>query len=172
MDDYPTTINADGIYEPFSIDCVPKETHLHGTRFGMTYQHLSRYGGGSQISLAMEVLEPGRQANPAHYHTAEEEHVLMLEGSATLMLGARRYILLPGHYVCFPAGQRAGHALYNHTDTPCRYLVLGNPQPHDVAVFPDTGRVEVRALHQGFRGDAQMAYWDGIDVDGDTVHRA
>ena len=41
------------------------------------------------------------------------------------------------------AAQKVWHALFNHTDLPCRCLVLGNPQAHDVVVFPDTGRVGV-----------------------------
>ena len=31
-----------------------------------------------------------------------------------------------------------GHSLFNHTAEPCRYLIIGNPQPHDVAVHPET----------------------------------
>jgi len=58
----------------------------------------------------------------------EEEHVLVLEGSMTLRLGDKRYPLAAGHYACFPAGQKVGHALINETGAPCRYLVLGNPQ--------------------------------------------
>ena len=43
--------------------------------------------------------------------------------------------------------------------------MLGNPQPHDVAVFPDTGRVDVKLMRRGFRESATMNYWEGIDVD-------
>ena len=102
----PSSVNADGIYEPFSIEQVPWETFSRGSRFGMRYQHLSSFGGGTQISLAMEVLEPGRQANQAHYHLLEEEHVFVLEGVLTLRLGERFYEMPAGHYVCFPRGRR------------------------------------------------------------------
>jgi uncharacterized cupin superfamily protein len=63
--------------------------------------------------------------------------------------------------VCFPAGQKVGHALVNHTDAPCRYLVLGNPQKHDVAVFPETGRVSVKLTGEGYHG-TPVGYWDGV----------
>ena len=58
--------------------------------------------------------------------------------------GTMTYMLSSRHYVCFPAGQRVGHSLVNHTSEPWRYLVFGNPQPHDVAVFPESGRESVK----------------------------
>ncbi len=162
----PTSVNAEGVFEPFHTDRVPVETHSRGARFGMCYQHLSSFGGGSQISVAMEVLAPGKQANPSHYHLLEEEHVYVLEGSLTLTLGAKTHELSVGQYVCFPAGQKVGHALFNHTLKPCRYLVFGNPQAHDVAVFPETGRVSVKLTGEGYRSAATLSFWEGIDVGG------
>jgi uncharacterized cupin superfamily protein len=162
MSEDSSSRNADGVYEPFEIGRVPWQEFWHGERFGMRYQQLGSFGGGSQISVSMEVLPPGRQANPAHYHLLEEEHVLVLEGTLTLRLGDRRFSLACGHYVCFPAGQKIGHALINETDEACRYLVFGNPQPHDVAVYPDSGRVSVKLTGEGYRQSATMDYWDGL----------
>ena len=58
-----TSANAHGAFEPFPIDVVPWEEFTYGTRFGMRYQHLSSYGGATQIGISNEVLAPGRQAN-------------------------------------------------------------------------------------------------------------
>ena len=159
-----SSVNADGIFEPFEIDRVPWEEHAQGERFGMRYQQLGKFGGSSQIGVAMEILSPGKQANPAHFHMLEEEHVFILEGKLTLRLGDKSYELSAGHYICFPAGQKVGHALINNTTEPCRYLILGNPNPHDVMVFTDSGRVSVRLTGEGYRKSATMEYWDGEDV--------
>lgn len=56
-----------------------------------------------------------------------------------------------------------GHALVNHTSQPCRYLVFGNPQPHDVAVFPESGRVSVKLTGESYRKSAKMDCWEGVD---------
>ena len=164
MSDHPTSVNAEGVFEPFEIGRVPWEEFSRGTRFGLRYQHLSSFGGGSQISISMEILPPGRQANQAHYHLLEEEHVFVLEGSLTLRLGAKTFELGAGHYVCFPAGQKQGHALINHTAEPCRYLVIGNPHPHDVAVHTDSGVVSVKLAGERYRQSATMEYWEGVNV--------
>src|SRR3546814_4946258 len=76
-------------------------------------------------SASSEELPPGKQSNPLHFHMLEEEHVLILDGTVTLLLGESSYELSAGDYVCFPAGQRAGHALLNRGSATCRYLVIG-----------------------------------------------
>lgn len=113
----------------------------------------------------MEVLPAGKQANQAHYHMLEEEHVFILEGSLTVRLGETSHEVSAGCYVCFPAGQKVAHSLVNHTAEPCRYLVFGNPQPHDVAVFPETGRVNVKLTDESYRTSPTLNYWDGVEVD-------
>ncbi len=162
MSDQTTSANAEGIFEPFRTDRVPWEKVFRGERYGMEFQVLSQFGGGSQITVCMEILPPGRQANQVHYHMLEEEHVLVLEGTMTARLGDRTHVVDAGHYVCFPAGQKMGHSLFNHSTAPCRYLIIGNPQPHDVVVFPETGRVGVRLTGEGYRKAHTMEYWEDV----------
>jgi uncharacterized cupin superfamily protein len=158
----PSAVNAQGVTEPFDIKDVPWQEANRGDRFGMKFQVLSEFAGGKQITVCMEILPPGKQANQKHYHLLEEEHVMVLEGSMTVLLGDRAHEISAGQYICFPAGQKIGHALVNRTGEPCRYLVFGNPQPHDVMVFTDTGRVSVRLTGESYRGSATMDYWEGV----------
>jgi uncharacterized cupin superfamily protein len=162
MSDQATSVGAKGIFEPFRIDRVPWEKVFRGERYGMEFQVLSQYGGGSQITVCMEILPPGRQANQVHYHMLEEEHVLVLDGTMTIRLGDKTHVVDAGHYVCFPAGQKIGHSLFNHSMAPCRYLIIGNPQPHDVVVFPETGRVGVKLTGEGYRKAHTMEYWEDV----------
>lgn len=149
-----------GIFEPFRVEEAPLETFTHG-RFGSRFRQLSAFGGGSHVGVVMEELAPGLQSNMRHYHMLEEEHVLVLEGAMTLLLGDESFEMSAGSYVCFPAGQKAGHALVNRGQTVCRYLLIGERNPHDVIVYPDTGRVGVRLTGEGYRKSATMEYWDG-----------
>ena len=162
MNTRPSAVNAQGIAEPFHIDEVPWEEFGHGVRFGMKYQVLSAFAGATQITVCNEILPPGNQANQAHYHLLEEEHLLVLEGHMTVQLGAAKHEVGPGSYVCFPAGQRVPHSLFNHTDLPCRYLILGNVQQHDVMVYPDTARVHVKLTQASYRMAPTLTYWEGV----------
>jgi uncharacterized cupin superfamily protein len=160
MTDKPGSRNADGIFEPFHVDRVPTEDFSKGERFASRFRQLGEFGGAARVGVCMETLEPGKQACPAHYHMLEEEHLMILEGSLTLRLGEKSYEMSAGHYVCFPAGQKAAHALINNSNAPCRYLLIGERNPHDVIVYPDSGRVGVRLTGEGYRKSATMDYWE------------
>lgn len=161
MKDKRSSADADGVFEPFKVDDVPAEEYAQGERFGLRFQALGDFGGGSHVGVEMDVIEPGRESYPAHFHMLEEEHVLILEGEVTLRLGEKSYELSAGSYVCFPAGQKAGHALVNNGRAPCRYLIAGERNPNEVVVYTDSGRVGVRLLGEGYRKSATMDYWEG-----------
>jgi uncharacterized cupin superfamily protein len=154
-------VRADGVRLPFSVEDVPWEEYSHGERFGTRFRQLGEFGGCSHVGVCMEEIAPGRQAYVAHYHMLEEEHVLILAGRPTLRLGAETYELGPGSYVCFPAGQQAGHALVNATDEMVRYLIVGERDAREVTVHTDTGRVGVRLTGEGYRTADTMDYWEG-----------
>jgi uncharacterized cupin superfamily protein len=134
-------------------------------RFGVRYRHLSlaALGEDYRVGVAIEELKPGRQSSPAHYHIFEEEHVYLLEGTLTVRIGADTYDMKAGDYVCFPAGQKAGHCLVNNSGATCRYVIVGEHNPNEVSVYTDSKKVLVRALGRGAIFDlaARRGYWDG-----------
>lgn len=83
---------------------------------------------------------------PRHYHMLEEEHALILEGEVTLLLGDERHVMKAGDYVCFPAGQKVGHSFLNSGTEPCSYMMIGERNPNDIRVMPDSNKMDVRAL--------------------------
>jgi uncharacterized cupin superfamily protein len=88
----------------------------------------------------------------------------VLAGRATLRLGDKRYEMKAGDFVAFPAGQRAGHCFINTTSEPFRYLIVGERNPNDVCIYPDSNKMLVRALdqeHDIFDLSATRDYWDG-----------
>jgi uncharacterized cupin superfamily protein len=96
----------------------------------------------------------------------EEEHIIAMEGEATLRLGEDRYKIKAGDYVGFPAGQRAGHCLINESDAPFRFIIIGDHQPNEVCIYPDSNKVLVRA-YDGvmLRYTENLDYWDGERAD-------
>jgi len=153
--------NADGIFEPFSVDSIHCQEFSRGERFACRTRALGEFGGGTHVGVCLEELPPGKSDCPAHYHYLEEEHLYVLAGSLSLRLGERTYTLSAGSYVCFPAGQKVGHSIVNTGSTVARYLVIGERNPHDVIVYTDSGRVGVRLTGEGYRKSATMEYWEG-----------
>src|SRR5262245_32517104 len=101
--------------KPFSSDDVAWTEWSDIPRFALRYRHLSlaAIGEDYHVGVAIEELPAAKQSSPAHYHIFEEEHVYLLEGTLTVRIGADSYEMKAGDYVCFPAGQKAGHCLVN-----------------------------------------------------------
>jgi uncharacterized cupin superfamily protein len=155
-------------YEPIASDGVPWTQWSEVPRFGLRWRHLTRAAVGEDyhVGVAIEELAPGMRSAPAHWHVHEEEHVYVLDGALTAGIGARRFPMRAGDYVCFPAGQPAEHCLSNEGTAPCRYVIVGEHDPNEVVVYPDSRKVLVRALGRRaiFDLDARRGYWDGEDT--------
>lgn len=165
MDDKPTSLNADGISEPFASDTVPWEEWSQGSRYGTRFRYLSGFGGANHVGVALEELSPGMESSLNHYHMLEEEQAYILEGEMTLRLGDKTFPMKAGDHVVFPAGQKVGHSFYNHSDAPCRFIIIGEKNPNDVIFYPETGRVGVRLMGEGYDRSATMEYWQGADTE-------
>lgn len=149
---------------PFSSEDVAWTEWSDVPRFAVRYRHLTSAALGSDylVGVAIEELPAGMQTAPAHYHLLEEEHVYVLEGALTVRIGAERYEMRAGDYVCFPAGQKAGHCLINHSAAPCRYVIVGERNLNDVVAYTDSNKVLVRGLGRTILDlGATRGYWDG-----------
>jgi uncharacterized cupin superfamily protein len=153
--------SAETVHRPFSVEDVPWKEWSQGEHFGSRYRDLGRFGGGSHVGVSMEELAPGKQSVPQHYHMLEEEHMLILSGSATLHFGDERIPVKEGDFVCFPAGQKVGHALLNESAEPCRFLMIGEDRRDEVVVYTKTKKVLVRALGTRLRLTEPIDYWEG-----------
>ena len=154
---------------PIASDGVAWRAEGEGPRFGGHSKHLTDAAVGPtyHVGVLIEAPAPGMRLCPRHYHMLEEEHALILEGQVTLILGGERYAMKAGDYVCFPAGQRAGHSFLNSGDGPCRYLMIGEHNPNDVCVYPDSNKVAVNALGRNasiFDMAGVRKYWDGEET--------
>lgn len=154
---------------PIAIDSVPWREFSEGARFGSRFRVLSDTRGADKrkIGVSYEELPPGKQSVPFHYHMVEEEHIVALEGEATLRLGEERYKLKAGDYVGFPAGQRAGHCLINESDKPFRFIMIGDCAENEVCVYPDSGKIMIYNLGRLILREAQsLDYFEGERTDG------
>lgn len=118
---------------------------------GETWKHLDL--PCERLGVRLEELAPGGSSSVHHFHTAEEEHVIVLEGTATLMLDSGNVALKRGDHVCFVAGSNEAHHIENTSGQSFRFLVFGERNPNDVVVYPEHQVMVVKGL--GFQ---QMTY--------------
>ncbi len=108
---------------------------------------------GDHLGARIEELAPGDKSSVHHYHSAEEEHVLVLDGSATLYLGGESSELVAGDHVWFAAGIEVPHHIENTSEAAFKFLVFGERNPNDVVVYPDHEVFLVKGL-----GTSQYTY--------------
>jgi len=102
------------------------------TSRGDTWKYLDL--SGEHLGVRIEELKPGDSSSIHHFHTAEEEHILILEGSATLHLG-------------FASGEETPHHIENTSEEPVRFLVFGERNPNDIVVYPEHQVMLTKGLH-------------------------
>lgn len=131
--------------QPMRAADVPADVWYEGTDREIRGRALSDVGGRARVGVGLLELPPGSNTLPAHYHTHEEEHLYVLDGTLTLHLGAETHRLEPGSYVCFPAAQAVPHHLSNDGQVPARYLMVGERIEVDRVVYPRQERRDVDA---------------------------
>lgn len=113
------------------------------------------------LGFHVQILPPHMFSCPYHFHRAEEEFFLVLEGCATLRQKEGFQHVGPGDVIFCGLGEEHAHQLYNHTDEPFRFLALSTLAQWDVCEYPDSGKLNVRGLHRVFKLDSEVPYQEG-----------
>lgn len=128
---------------------------------------LGRRLGSELAGLSLFELPPGEAAYPYHWHTTEEELVVVLEGRPSLRTPEGWRELERGEVVRFPIGEEGAHQIVNRSEESVRFLAFSNQQA-DIVVYPDSGKLLAGNRRRGggglrkiFRLDDAVGYWDG-----------
>ena len=136
-----------------------------GARFGGAHIPLGEIGGARDVGVNLVELLPHKQSCPFHWHLREEEHFFVLSARCVLRPGDARHEMGPMDYVCFPAGTRVAHCFENPFDEPCRILAIGTRDPDEIAVYPDSRKMKLRALGLIVPlSETSLDYWEGEPI--------
>jgi putative acetyltransferase len=106
-----------------------------------SYRDLGAAGGLTQFGAILERLPPGATSSLRHWHEAEDELILVLEGSLLLIEEGRTDTLGQGDVAAWPAGAANGHCLKNVGELDAVYLVIGTRAARDRVHDPDHGLI-------------------------------
>jgi uncharacterized cupin superfamily protein len=129
---------------------VSEIEHLAGDHWGGAYKVLTPVLAEEpgRLGVSLSRLPPGRTTCPFHYHMREDEVFFVMSGRGVLRYGETLREIGPGDCISCPAGARLAHQIANPFDADLVYLAIGPNDPHEVAVYPDSGKVMVRSLSQ------------------------
>jgi uncharacterized cupin superfamily protein len=133
-----------------------------------------RLGAGTaatRLGISVDTVAPGMRACPYHFHYAQEEAFVVLEGEGTLRVAGEMLAIVAGDVIFIPPGPDHPHQIINTSAAPLKYLSIGTKESPEVVVYPDSGKYLARADGQRdgqrevfdrmHREQDDLDYWDG-----------
>ena len=122
----------------------------------------------SKLGASIDTVAPGQRSCPYHFHYAEEEMFIVLEGTGTLRVAGELLPLRAGDIIFIPPGPEYPHQLINTSDGPLKYLSISTRESIEICEYPDSGkylasaRTADGAQFEGLqRAAGNVDYWDG-----------
>jgi uncharacterized cupin superfamily protein len=97
--------------------------------------------GTERVGLSLWLLPAGQVAYPYHFHLAEEEVLVLLEGDLAVRTPEGWCRVRRGDVVRFASGAAGAHQLLNDGEQDARFLVVSTHGQPDVVLYPDEGKV-------------------------------
>lgn len=117
----------------------------------------------AKLGAGYDILAAGKRSCPYHFHRAQEEMFVILEGEGSLRVAGEMVPVKAGDVVFIPPGPEYPHQFVNTSGAPLKYLSISTQERPEICEYPDSGKY--LAYDQGFRGGQRMAanldYWDG-----------
>ncbi len=105
---------------------------------GRSWIAIGSAGGLSQFGANLVTLAPGTWSSQRHWHSAEDELVIMVSGTLVLVEDGGETPMHPGDIATFKAGESNGHHLQNRGSAPAVFLAVGTDRPsEDECHYPD-----------------------------------
>jgi uncharacterized cupin superfamily protein len=104
-------------------------------------RRLGEAGGLTQFGVNELTLPPGAWSSQRHWHSAEDEFVMVLAGEVVLVTDEGEEMLRAGDCAAFKAGDPDGHHLVNRSGADATLLEVGSRSMEDRTVYSDIDMV-------------------------------
>jgi uncharacterized cupin superfamily protein len=120
---------------------------------GRSKQALGDAGGLTQFGVNLVELKPGAASSQRHWHSHEDEFVMVVSGELTLVTDEGETLMRAGDCAAFPAGRPNGHQLINRGWGNALFLCVGSRFQEDRALYPDIDLVHESKTDSYFHRD-------------------
>lgn len=131
----------------------------------------ARLGTGTaaeKLGASIDIVAPGKLSCPYHFHHAQEEMFVVLEGEGTLRVAGERLPVRAGDVVFIPPGPDYPHQFINTSGAPLKYLSISTRESPEFVEYPDSGKTSSIVRHADGsrtqflqRPENGLDYWDG-----------
>lgn len=105
---------------------------------GASWRKLGDAVGLTDFGVNLVRLPPGKWSSQRHWHSVEDELVMILEGEVVAIEDGGEQVLRAGDFIGWKAGETNGHCLQNRSERDAVYLEIGSRRPDvDACDYPD-----------------------------------
>jgi uncharacterized cupin superfamily protein len=109
---------------------------------GRWYRRLAPTAGLTKMGASHVTLKPGAWSSQRHWHSVQDELLVMLSGEAMLIENEGETVIRPGDIVAWAAGVENGHHLINRSEDDCIFVaVSAGSRDDDGGQYPDLDMV-------------------------------
>lgn len=152
-----------------NFDDAPKSLEQRAPLYESQCARLAMGTAARKLGISIDIVAPGMRSCPYHFHYAQEEAFVVLEGEGTLRVAGQMLALRAGDTVFIPPGPQYPHQIINTSGAHLKYLSISTRDSPEVVVYPDSdkylamARDEPSAQHFGamHRARDDLDYWDG-----------
>lgn len=147
---------------------VPVEHELRAPLYDSRCARLATGTAARKLGASIDTVAPGKRSCPYHFHHAQEEMFIILEGAGTLRVAGEMLPLRAGDIAFIPPGPEYPHQIINSSDAPLKYISIGTREAPEIVEYPDSGKYSASAAPAGGksfnavqRASNSVDYWDG-----------
>jgi uncharacterized cupin superfamily protein len=151
-----------------NFDSMASEHDVREPLYDSHCARLARGTAASKLGLSIDTVAAGKRSCPYHFHHAQEEAFVVLEGTGTLRVAGEMLPLKAGDVVFIPPGPLYPHQIVNTSDAPLKYLSISTRETPEVVEYPDSGKYLALAVASDGtvfdaiqRPGSSLDYWDG-----------
>ena len=150
-----------------NFDTIETHRELREPLYDTVCARLAAGTAAVKLGISIDTVAPGRRSCPYHFHHAQEEAFVVLEGEGSLRVAGEVLPLRAGDTVFIPAGPDYPHQIINTSAAPLKYLSISTRERPEVCEYPDSGKYLAmagsadRPFSAMHRAKDDLDYWDG-----------
>lgn len=154
-----------------NFDTVPMEREQRAPLYDSVCARLGAGTAATKLGVSIDIVAPGMRSCPYHFHYAQEEAFVVLEGEGTLRVAGEMLAIGAGDVMFIPPGPDYPHQIINTSTAPLKYLSISTKDSPEVVEYPDSGKYlaiatgalngERQVFRRIHRENDDLDYWDG-----------
>lgn len=154
-----------------NLDSIEKHREQRDPLYDTVCARLGTGTAATKLGISVDILAPGKRGCPYHFHHAQEEAFVVLEGEGQLRVAGEWLALQAGDVVFIPPGPAYPHQIVNSSSAPLKYLSISTKDSPEIVEYPDSGKYlamappppgpDAERFARMHRPADDLDYWDG-----------